>query len=69
MAELADNHLFEDMTPESLGTIRRNILGLASQEAEAIRSPNNNTRIYIASSRDVVFTKYSSYVAMLVSTV
>ena len=41
-----DDHLFEDMTPESPGTIDRNIirrLGLASQVAEAIRSPNNNT--------------------------
>jgi len=48
MAEITDDdHLFEDMTPESPGTIGRNItkrLGLASQVAEAIRSPNNNTR-------------------------
>ena len=44
MADLNDdNHLFEEMSP---GTIGRNIvrrLGLASQVAEAIRS-NNNTR-------------------------
>ena len=48
MAEITDDdHLFEDMTPESPGTIGRNIikrLGLASQVANAIRSPNNNTR-------------------------
>ena len=47
MADLHDNdHLFEDVSPESPGTIGRNIvrrLGLASQVAEAIRSPNNNT--------------------------
>ena len=47
MAELADNdHFFEEITLEPPGTIRRNIirrLGLASQVAEAIRSPNNNT--------------------------
>ena len=47
MADLHDDdHLFEDMSPESPGTIGRNIvrrLGLASQVAEAIRSPNNNT--------------------------
>ena len=47
MADLHDNdHLFEDMSPESPGTIGRNIvrrLGYASQVAEAIRSPNNNT--------------------------
>ena len=45
MAELADND-HKDIPPESPGTIRRNIirrLGLASQVAEAIRSPNNNT--------------------------
>ena len=49
MADLNDDdHLFEEMSsPESLGTIGRNIvrrLGLARQVAEAIRSPNNNTR-------------------------
>ena len=47
MAEITDDdHLFEDMTPESPSNIRRNIirrLGLASQVSEAIRSPNNNT--------------------------
>ena len=38
------------MTPESPGAIRRNIirrLGLASQVAEAIRSPKNNIRVGI----------------------
>ena len=49
MADLHDDdHLFEDISPESPGTIGRNIvrrLGLASQVAEAIRSPNNSTRI------------------------
>jgi len=49
MADLNDDgHLFEEMSPESPGTIGRNIvrrLGLASQVAEAIRSPNNNTSI------------------------
>ena len=48
MADLHDDdHLFEDMSPESPGTIGRNIvrrLGLASQVAEAIRS-NNNTSV------------------------
>ena len=48
MADLNDDdHLFEEMSgPDSLGTIGRNIvrrLGLASQVAGAIRSPNNNT--------------------------
>ena len=46
MADLNDDHLFEDMSPEFPGTIRRNIirrLGLASQLVEAIRSLNNNT--------------------------
>ena len=35
-----DDHLFKDMSPESPGTIRKNIrrLGLASQVAESIRS-------------------------------
>ena len=43
MADLNDDeHLFEEMSPESPGTIGRR-LGLASQVAEAIRS-NNNTR-------------------------
>jgi len=46
MADLHDDdHFFEDMSPESPGTIERNIvrrLGLASQVAEAIRSPSNN---------------------------
>ena len=46
MVELAnDNHLSKEMAPESPGAIGRNIirrLGLASQVAEAIRSPNNN---------------------------
>jgi len=46
MADLNDyDHLFEEMSPESPGNIGRNIvrrLGLASQVAEAIRSPNNN---------------------------
>ena len=40
-----DNYLFEDMSLEFPGTIGKNIvrrLGLASQVAEAIRSPNNN---------------------------
>ena len=49
MADLNDDdHLFEELSPESPGTIGRKIvrrLGLASQVAEAIRSPNNNTRI------------------------
>ena len=49
MADLNDDdHLFEEMSPESPGTIGRNIvrrLGLASQVAEAIRSPNNNNTI------------------------
>ena len=49
MADLHDDdHLFENVSPESPGTIGRNIvrrLGLASQVAEAIRSPNNNTSI------------------------
>ena len=39
-----DDHLFEDVSPESPGTIMRRRLGLASQVAEAIRSTNNNTR-------------------------
>ena len=47
MADLNDDdHLFEELSPESPGTIGRKIvrrLGLASQVAEAIRSPNNNT--------------------------
>ena len=47
MADLnVDDHFFEEMSPESPGTIWRNVvrrLGLASQVAEAIRSPNNNT--------------------------
>ena len=47
MAEMNDNHhLFKDMSPESPGTIGKNIirrLGLASQVAKAIRSSNNNT--------------------------
>ena len=47
MADLNDDdHFFEEMSPESPGTIWRNVvrrLGLASQVAEAIRSPNNNT--------------------------
>ena len=41
-----DDHLFKDMSPDSPGTIGKNIirrLGLASQVAKAIRSPNNNT--------------------------
>ena len=49
MADLHDDdHLFEDMSPESPGTIGRNIvrrLGLASQVVEAIRSSNNNTSL------------------------
>ena len=53
MADLNDDdHLFEDMSPESPGTIGRNTirrLGLASQVAEAIRSPNNNTTHYCVS--------------------
>ena len=44
MAKLTDdNNLFEDMTPKSPGTMGRNIirrLGLASQVAEVIRSPD-----------------------------
>ena len=48
MADLHDDdYLFEDMSPESPGTIGRNIvrkLGLASLVAEAIRS-NNNTSV------------------------
>ena len=47
MADLNDDdHLFEELSPESPGTIGRKIvrrLGLASQVTEAIRSPNNNT--------------------------
>ena len=50
MADLNDDdHLFEEISPECPGTIRRNIvrrLGLASQVAEAIRSPNSNTSAY-----------------------
>ena len=46
MADLHDDdHLFKDMSPESPGTIGRNIvrrLGLASQVAETIRYLNNN---------------------------
>jgi len=49
MADLNDDdHLFKDMSPESAGTIGRNIirrLGLASQVAEAIRSNNNTCSI------------------------
>jgi len=49
MADLhEDDHLFEDISQESPGTIGRSIVrrqGLASQVAEAIRSPNNNTEI------------------------
>ena len=48
MADLHDdNHLFEDKSPESPGTIGRNIvrrLGLASQVAEAT---NNSTSDYV----------------------
>jgi len=47
MAEITDDdHLFEDMTPES-PSIGRNItkrLGIASQVAKTTRSPNNSTR-------------------------
>ena len=47
-----DDHLFEELSiPESPGTIGKNIvrrLGLASQVAEAIRSPNNNTNVSYA---------------------
>ena len=48
MAEMTTMTIFEDMTPESPGTIRKNIirrLGLVSQVAEAIRSPYNNTSV------------------------
>ena len=46
MADLNDDdHLFEEMSPESPGTSGRNIVrrqALASQVAEAIRSLNNS---------------------------
>ena len=48
MVYLNNDHLFEHMSPESPGTIGKNIrrLGLASQVAEAIKSPNNSTFLW-----------------------
>jgi len=65
MADLNDDdHLFEEMSPESPSTIGRNIerrLGLASQVAEAIRSPNNNTCYLYIKSITVLHTYVWSY--------